>query len=128
MSKRILIVDDDIDFLENMRIVISSAGYDVITAENPSQARSRLESNTIDLMVLDVMMEKDSDGFNLAQSLKADPQYQHIPIIMATAVNQKQDAFTFGKDTDGAFLPAEKFLEKPITPDQLLTTIEELSN
>jgi CheY-like chemotaxis protein len=128
MSKRILIVDDDIDFLENMRIVISSAGYDVLTAENPSQARAKLATHTIDLLVLDVMMEKDSDGFNLAQSLKADPQYQHIPIIMATAVNQKQDAFTFGKDTDGDFLPVEKFMEKPISPDQLLAAITELSN
>lgn len=127
MSKRILVVDDDIDFLENLRIVISSAGYDVLTAENPDQARGKLEQNTIDLIVLDVMMVKDSDGFNFAQSLKADPAYRHIPIIMATAVNQKQDAFTFGKDTDGGFLPVEKFMEKPIAADQLLSAITELT-
>ncbi len=126
MSKRILVVDDDIDFLENMRIVISSHGYDVLTAENPDQARGKLENDTIDLIVLDVMMVKDSDGFNLAQSLKADPKYKHIPIIMATAVNQKQTAFTFGKDTDGSFLPVDKFMEKPIKADELLAAIEGL--
>jgi len=126
MSERILVVDDDIDFLENMRIVISSRGYDVLTAENPEQARKKIESNPIGLIVLDVMMVKDSDGFNLAQSLKADPRTSHIPIIMATAVNQKQDAFTFGKDTDGSFLPVEKFMEKPIKADELLAAIDEL--
>jgi len=76
-------------------------------------------------MVLDVMMEKDSDGFNMAQQVKVNEQYKHIPIIMVTSVNQKMP-FKFDKDSDGGFLPVDEFMEKPIDPDQLLANVKKL--
>lgn len=125
MSKKILIVDDDVDFLENMRLVVGSGGFEAVTAENVDQARQALAGQPIDLIILDVMMERDSDGFNFAQELKNDLKYKHIPIIMATSVNRRQE-FTFGKETDGDFLPVETFMEKPIRPDSLMSAVKEL--
>ena len=84
-----------------------------------------LGRNGIDLISLDVMMENDSDGFNFAQKLKSDEKFRSIPIILATAVNQRTK-FKFDIENDGDFLPVEKFLEKPIDPDDLIVTIRGL--
>jgi CheY-like chemotaxis protein/two-component sensor histidine kinase len=125
MSQKILVVDDDIDVLESRKIVLEHNKYDVVSATNVKVAQELLENEAIDLIILDVMMEKDSDGFNFAQALKKDPKYKHIPIILATAVNQRTK-FKFDIEKDGDFLPVEKFMEKPIDPDDLIVTIRGL--
>ncbi|HLP48543.1 MAG TPA: response regulator [Candidatus Kapabacteria bacterium] len=125
MSYKILVVDDDIDVLESRRIVLEHNNYQVETAANIEVARELLEKQKIDLILLDVMMEKDTDGFNFAQEIKASEKFKHIPIVMATAVNQRTK-FKFDIETDGDFLPVEKFMEKPIDPDDLIVTIRGL--
>jgi len=125
MSHKILVVDDDIDVLETRKIVLEHNNYEVLTATNIKVAKELLEKNHIDLIILDVMMEKDSDGFTFAQDIKNDKKYRHIPIILATAVNQRTK-FKFDIEKDGDFLPVEKFMEKPIDPDDLIATIRGL--
>ena len=125
MSFTILVVDDDIDVLESRKIVLEHNNYDVRLATNIQVAREILEKEKIHLILLDVMMEKDSDGFNFAQEVKADDRFKDIPIIMATAVNQRTK-FRFDIENDGDFLPVEKFMEKPIDPDDLIVTIRGL--
>jgi CheY-like chemotaxis protein len=71
------------------------------------------------------MIEKDSDGFNFAIFLKSNEKYKNIPIILATAVNQRTK-FKFDMERDGAFMPVDKFMEKPIDPDDLIVTIRGL--
>jgi CheY-like chemotaxis protein len=71
------------------------------------------------------MMNKDTDGFNFAQKVKANQKFGKIPIILATAVNQRTK-FKFDNDVDGDFLPIEKFMEKPIDPDDLIMAIRGL--
>lgn len=125
MSFKILVVDDDIDVLESRRIVLEHNGYQVETATNIQVAQEILEKNGIALILLDVMMEKDSDGFNFAQTVKSNEKFRNIPIVLATAVNQRTK-FKFDIEKDGAFLPVEKFMEKPIDPDDLIVTIRGL--
>ncbi len=125
MKNKILVVDDDIDVLETRKIVLEHNNYEVVTATNISVAEELLGRNGIDLIILDVMMENDSDGFNFAQKLKSDEKFRSIPIILATAVNQRTK-FKFDIENDGDFLPVEKFLEKPIDPDDLIVTIRGL--
>jgi CheY-like chemotaxis protein len=125
MKKRILDVDDDLDVLEARKIVLEHKGYEVLQATNVKVAREILENEKIDLIVLDVMMEKDSDGFNFAQFVKMNEKFKHVPIILATAVNQRTK-FKFSLEKDGNFLPVEKFMEKPIDPDDLIATIKGL--
>jgi CheY-like chemotaxis protein len=125
MKKRILDVDDDLDVLEARKIVLEHKGYEVIQATNVKVAREILEHEKIDLIILDVMMEKDSDGFNFAQYVKMNEKFKHVPIILATAVNQRTK-FKFSLEKDGNFLPVEKFMEKPIDPDDLIATIKGL--
>ncbi len=125
MKYKILVVEDDIDVLETRKIVLEHNDYDVATATNIKVAKELLESEKIDLIILDVMMEKDSDGFVFAQDVKNNETFKHIPIIMATAVNQRTK-FKFDIEKDGDFLPVEKFMEKPIDPDDLIVTIRGL--
>jgi DNA-binding response OmpR family regulator len=125
MNKKILDIDDDADVLEARRMVLEHNNYDVIQATNISVAREILETEPIDLIILDVMMHKDTDGFNFAQFVKMNQKFKHIPIIMVTAVSQRTP-FKFNPETDGAFLPVEKFLDKPVDPDDLIATIRGL--
>ncbi len=125
MKKRILDVDDDPDVLEARKIVLEHKGYEVVQASNVKVAEEILEKGQIDLIILDVMMEKDSDGFNFAQFVKMNEKFKHVPIILATAVNQRTK-FKFSLEKDGNFLPVEKFMEKPIDPDDLIATIKGL--
>ncbi len=125
MSKKILVVDDDVDVLETRKIVLEHNNFDVVTATNIKVAEEILKTDSIALIILDVMMEKDSDGFNFAQYVKGDERFKSIPIILATAVNQRTK-FKFDLEKDGNFLPVEKFMEKPIDPDDLIATIRGL--
>lgn len=125
MSKKILVVDDDVDVLETRKIVLEHNNFEVVTATNIKVAEEILDKDSIDLIILDVMMEKDSDGFNFAQFVKGDERFKSIPIILATAVNQRTK-FKFDLEKDGNFLPVEKFMEKPIDPDDLIATIRGL--
>lgn len=125
MSFKILVVDDDIDVLESRKIVLEHNNYEVETATNIVVAEEILNKEKIDLILLDVMMEKDSDGFVFAQNVKSNEKFKNIPIILATAVNQRTK-FRFDIEKDGDFLPVEKFMEKPIDPDDLIVTIRGL--
>ncbi len=125
MSQKILVVDDDIDVLESRKIVLEHNNYEVITATNIAVAQEIVEKGKVDLIVLDVMIEGDSDGFNFAIFLKGKEEFKNIPIILATAVNQRTK-FKFDLERDGDFMPVEKFMEKPIDPDDLIVTIRGL--
>lgn len=125
MSYKVLVVEDDIDELEARKIVLEHNNYEVVPATTVNMAKELLEKDDIDLILLDVMMEKDSDGFIFAQYVKHDERFKKIPIILATAVNQRT-RFKFDIEKDGDFLPVEKFMEKPIDPDDLIVTIRGL--
>lgn len=125
MSHKILVVEDDIDVIESRRIVLEHNNYEVVTATNIKVAEELLEKENISLIILDVMMEHDTDGFVFAQFVKSDERFKHIPIILATAVNQRTK-FKFDIREDEYFLPVEKFMEKPIDPDDLIVTIRGL--
>ncbi|MCK4766695.1 MAG: response regulator [Candidatus Aminicenantes bacterium] len=125
MSHKILVVDDDLDVLETRRIVLERNKYEVATAATIGVAKEILAGEQIDLILLDVMMEKDSDGFVFAQYVKSREEYRRIPIILATAVNQRTK-FKFDIEKDGDFLPVEKFMEKPIDSDDLIVAMRGL--
>jgi CheY-like chemotaxis protein len=125
MNKKILVVDDDVDVLESRKIVLEHNDYSVITATNIKVAWEIVEKENVDLIILDVMMDKDSDGFTFAQKIKSNSEYKKIPIIMATAVNQRTK-FKFDPNEDPDYMPIEKFMEKPIDPDDLIMTIKGL--
>jgi two-component system phosphate regulon response regulator PhoB/two-component system alkaline phosphatase synthesis response regulator PhoP/two-component system response regulator VicR len=82
MEKDILIIDDDRDLVNSIKIVLESKKYNARSAYNGKEGYAKIEENPPDLIVLDVMMATDTEGFDLAFKLKNNPKYQGIPIVM----------------------------------------------
>jgi CheY-like chemotaxis protein len=122
--KKILIVDDDRDVFESMKIVLESEGYGVEWATNGKEAMEKAKSVKPDLMILDVMMNTDDEGFQVTYKIRQDGQLSGIPIIMVTSIGVKT-GFSFDKDRDKDFLPVNEFLEKPVDPKVLIDKVRE---
>ena len=112
-KKKILIIDDDKDYGEALKIVLGNNGYNVNHVLNVQDGRKSVEKDRPALIILDVMMDKHTDGFDLCYSLKHDEKYKNIPILMVTAVTGKT-GFKFSPETDGEYLQADDYVAKPI--------------
>lgn len=119
MSK-IAIIDDDPDIVEATQMLLESKGYEVVSAGNVQDALELVKSESPDLIVLDVMMEEPDDGFYLATKFRK--LGIKTPIIMLTSIS-KVTGFGYGT---GNAVPADEFLEKPVTPSLLIEKIENL--
>ena len=124
-KKKILIIDDDKDYGEALRIVLESNGYEVNHLLNIDDGRKAVEKNKPDLIILDVMMDKHTDGFEFCYSLKHDEACSAIPILMVTAVTEKT-GFKFSPETDGEYLQADDYVAKPIPVAELLSRVKKL--
>ncbi len=122
--KKILIVDDDRDVFESMKIVLESEGYGVEWATNGREAIEKAKAGKPDLMILDVMMNTDDEGFQVTYKIRQDSQLSGIPIIMVTSIGSKT-GFSFDKKRDEDFLPVNEFLEKPVDPKVLIDKVRE---
>ncbi len=122
--KRILVVDDDRDVFESMKIVLEAEGYDVDWATNGTEALSKARAVRPDLMILDVMMNTDDEGFQVTYQMKRDDKLSCIPIVMVTSVGART-GFSFDRSKDEDFLPVNEFLEKPVDPKTLLDKVRE---
>ena len=123
---RILIVDDDADITEAMRIVLENKGYTIDAAIDSKDAAKHIKSQKPDLIILDVMMNTKSEGFDFARDLKKDPKYRDIPILMLTAIKEKTGIDFKPAAGDDVWLPVEEFLDKPVKPEQLIEKVESL--
>ena len=123
MDKKILIIDDDIDLCEAMRLTLENEGFHVIDAQDGQKGIEKIKSEKPDLILLDVMMKTQDEGFHIAYQIRHDEQMADIPIIMLTAVGQ-ETGFHFDKEKDEDFLPVNEFLEKPVNPDLLIEYVK----
>ena len=128
-SKRILVIDDDPDLRLALRLPLESAGYTVSEAENVSSGIAAVKDVDPDLIILDVMMDTTTAGFQFALDLRSvDPtsefkEYRDVPIIILTAIHTTTP-LRFGPDED--YLPVETFLDKPVEPEILLAKVQEM--
>jgi len=125
-KKTVFVIDDDPDLLEVAKTVLSGAGFSVLTASTGRDGLARIRKGGIDCIILDVMMETETEGFHIAQDLRADPKTAGIPIVMLTSVSKKT-GFEFSPQTDKDYLPVETFLEKPVDPKRLVQAVRDLT-
>jgi two-component system alkaline phosphatase synthesis response regulator PhoP len=126
MAKTILIIDDDPDVVLALRMPLESTGYEVHEAHSQESGLEAVDTVKPDLIVLDVMMETHTAGFQLALKLHgpaAEEAHKRIPILMLTAVHQTTP-LRFSPDED--YLPVDAFIEKPIDPKRLIEEITRL--
>ena len=124
----ILIIDDDRDLVNSIEIILQTKNYQVRSAFNGKDGYAKIEKKIPDLILLDVMMVTDTEGFDLAYKLKENPKYRDIPIVMITSFTQKMaeegpDRF---QHILGEAWPVSFFLEKPVDPEVLLSTVEKV--
>jgi CheY-like chemotaxis protein len=124
MKKKILVVDDDVDLVEAMRIILENAGFDVIDALDGTAGLQKARSEKPDLIILDVMMDAQDEGFHVAYQLRSEPGTRDVPIIMLSAVTQ-QTGYKFDARHDADFLPVSEFIEKPIEPRRLVDKVRQ---
>ena len=124
-KKIVLIADDDMDYLFQMKMHVESFGFEVITAGSQREAEKIIESTKPDLAIFDLMMESDDSGFILSYKMKR--KYPDVPIILATAV-ASETGMSFGVNTlnEKQWIKADLYLEKGIRKDQLHKEINKL--
>ena len=123
---KILIVDDDPDITEAMRVILENKNYIVSNAGGIEQAMESLEEELPDLIILDVMMSTTQDGFILSRKLKADDKYKDIPILMLTSIKDKMGIDFKSAAGDESWLPVDEYLTKPVKPDVLIEKVAKL--
>ncbi|MGD8455927.1 MAG: response regulator [Anaerolineales bacterium] len=128
---KILVVDDDPDLVYGIRLCLESTGHRIITASNGVEGLQKIKNEKPDLIILDVMMETSTEGFQLAIKVRSpDPtseykEFQGIPILMLTSIHDTTPV-RFGPQDD--YLPVDMFVEKPISPDDLIEKVAALLN
>jgi DNA-binding response OmpR family regulator len=128
-NEKILIIDDDDDLVYAMRLPLEAVGYKVSRAASSDEGLRKVKEVHPDLIILDVMMETTTAGFQVSLMLRSsDPAseykaYSKIPILMLTAIHSTTP-LRFGPDKE--YLPVDTFIEKPIEPSVLLARVREL--
>jgi two-component system, OmpR family, alkaline phosphatase synthesis response regulator PhoP len=125
MNKKILLIDDDVDFVEQNRAFLVQKGYSVCCAYNGRDGIEKAVQEKPDLVLLDVMMTEVGEGFEVAREFREREEIQKIPILMLTGVN-KEHGFSLQIGPDATWNPVDVFVEKPVERGQLLLKIKEL--
>jgi CheY-like chemotaxis protein len=122
---KILLVDNDVDFIDLNKAILENNGFEVAVAYSGKEVPDKVRFEQPDLIVLDLMMEKHDTGFGVAKALKADPINKSIPVLMLTAV-LGETGVDFSQQLDGYWMKTDDYLNKPVSPEDLITKIKEL--
>lgn len=120
---RILIIDDDPDFVAATKTVLESKPYEVLVAYDGDEGLAKTREERPDLIILDIIMPRQ-DGFKVCEEIKDDPELTEIPVIILTSLSQRWGETVFSV-TQGLALEAEDYIDKPVAPHELLRRVEE---
>jgi CheY-like chemotaxis protein len=128
-NEKVLVIDDDPDLVEVVRLVLEASGYQVFSAINGTRGLEMVKEIDPDIIILDVMMDYTTEGFQVTLALRSpDPAsefvaYRDTPILMLTAIHSTT-SLRFTPEED--YLPVDDFVEKPIEPADLVAKVEAL--
>jgi two-component system, OmpR family, alkaline phosphatase synthesis response regulator PhoP len=123
--KRVLIIDDDPDIREIVKMVLTGR-YEIREAGSRSDGQKAIKDFLPDLVVLDVMMERHDSGFEFAREIKNDPQLQQTKILMLTNVDNEMNMDFKSTAGDPDWLPVNDYIVKPIDPKTFLPKVQQL--
>ena len=122
-DKRLIIIDDDPDYVEGIKSILERAEYQVDVAYNPKDGIHALQTRHYDLLLLDIMMGRGAEGIALARKIRKDPKLREIPVLIITGVRE-QIAFLFpGQAVHPNFVDVDELMEKPVEPKLLLEKV-----
>lgn len=126
---KILVIDDDPDFREAVSLILKSANYVVITANNPKEGEQKVLSERPNLIILDIMMDSLFDGFSLCNAIKTGKEFRDVsqtPIIFVSAVKEKTGSRFAFKPSEQGYVGPDDYIDKPVQPNDLITRVEKL--
>jgi len=125
-QKKLIIIDDDPDYVAGIKSVLVTANYSVDVAYNPKDGFKALQTNRYDLLLLDIMMGRGAEGVALARKIRKDPILRELPVLIITGLRE-QIAFLFpGQPVHPHFVENDELLEKPVEPKLLLEKVSAL--
>ena len=124
--KRLLIVDDDPDYVEGIKGILDGADYDTDVAYNPKEGFAALKARHYDMLLLDIMMGRGAEGVMMARKLRKDPDLEHMPVLIITGIREQFAQLFPGQPAHPGFFPVDELMEKPVDPAVLLKRVAEL--
>jgi two-component system alkaline phosphatase synthesis response regulator PhoP len=124
MAKKVLMIDDDPEFVDAITNILDAKGYDVASANDGKKGVAMAKKVRPDIILLDVMMTTKTEGFDVAREMQKDENLKGTPVVMLTGIRREMN-LPFGFEPDADWLPVKAVLEKPVKPEVLLKTIEE---
>ncbi|MGE5430258.1 MAG: response regulator [Syntrophomonadaceae bacterium] len=123
--KKILLVDDDFDLLEQHKILLESKGYEIVTAESVEEGWNQFKKEKPDAAILDLIMEEHDSGFILCHKIKRDSYGKNIPVFLLTSATYLT-GYKFGSSTseEKEWIKCDAVLNKPIVFEELLKKLE----
>jgi CheY-like chemotaxis protein len=126
MTKKLLMIDDDPDFVSGIQAILATGDYEVDVAYNPKDGLRALQSKKYDLLLLDIMMGRGAEGIMIARKLRKDPKLREMPVLIITGMRE-QIAFLFpGEPIHPRFVDVDELVEKPVEPKLLLDKVSTL--
>ncbi|HID07877.1 MAG TPA: response regulator [Armatimonadetes bacterium] len=130
MQRTILIVEDDLDVVESLKLILEGKGFNVIHALDKESGLELARDAKPDLIILDIMMPSGTEGFHFVWALRKEPDkaVRDIPIIVISSIHHTTELRFYPHQRDavyepGEYLPVQAFLDKPVDPDDLLRTL-----
>ncbi|MGD2040050.1 MAG: response regulator [Anaerolineae bacterium] len=117
---KVLVVDDDPDFVKVTSKVLTKAGYEVVSAANGAKALQAMRQESPDVVLLDIMMSYILDGLDVSREMAEDPQLKDIPVIMVTSLTGVKGSGMFPTDE---YIPVDEWLSKPVDPETLVDRV-----
>jgi two-component system alkaline phosphatase synthesis response regulator PhoP len=124
--KKVLLVDDDVDFCEAAKLLLDSKGYEVVLAHDGKEGLEKMRAEEPDLVILDVMMP-EMNGYDVCVVIKADPALKKTPVILLTAVDQNLFKTTYTQAM-GLMTEADDYMAKPVEPQDMVKRVEDWLN
>jgi two-component system alkaline phosphatase synthesis response regulator PhoP len=126
MTKKLLMIDDDPDFVAGIKAILDSAGFTVEVAYNPKDGLQALQAKQYDLLLLDIMMGRGAEGIMIARKLRKDAKLREMPVLIITGMRE-QIAFLFpGEPVHPRFVEVDELVEKPVEPKLLIEKVNGL--
>lgn len=121
---RILLIDDDPDFIQANSIILDSCGFEVLTASSTAEGLTKVAEERPDAVVLDLMMEKTDEGFSVARKIR-DVIKSDAAIIMLSSIKART-GYSFKPEEHPDYFPVDRFLEKPVSPNALVQVVNDV--
>jgi DNA-binding response OmpR family regulator len=121
-KKKILIIDSDVDFIDQSKMALEEKGFEVISASDSREGIEKVSYEMPDIVLLELILEKHDAGFDLVKAIKADPRFKGIPVLMVTSA-AGETGCDFCQDLDGYWMKTDDFVNKPVTPEELIKRI-----